>query len=906
MLLHLAGVSQNGTWTWISGDTLSASPGDFGVQGVPSPTNVPPALYEAAEWTDLNGNFWIFGGSNISTQNAYSDLWKFDPVSQLWTWVKGSSIPLMPGTYGVQGVPSPQNNPGYRERGCVTWVDAAGDLWLYGGSGPDINGFDGTSDELWRYQISTNEWTWMKGSGNANQLAIFGTLQVPAPTNNPPGIHETACGWTDAAGDFWMYGGEGTITPNAHDAMWRYNIATNTWTWMSGQTISPVMPNHGVLQSPSPSNTPGSRRVYAHWEDLQGKFWLYGGASFFGLCGDLWMYDPTTLVWTWMAGTPTNANFTNFTTQCTPGNEHPHAVYENRANWRDECGRLWSMTGVASDSSQNPNSPQSTSTSTLWCFDPLTNQFVWVSGPTAAGVAAHHGTQGVPSVLNRPPSLMGTVSFTGANGDFWLWGGVELYGGAAVKNTLWRYQKDPNCPRFPLLDSIAANPAVSGCAPFTAQLSSVYTANVSYFWDFGDSTTLADTAVTASASYTFQQPGVYTVTLITTSLNSCYLGADTSYLTLTVHPTPQINLGSDTTICSPPVNLLLDAGNAGASYAWSTGATSQTIQTTAAGIYSVIAFSGPNNVCSDEDSITITLPAQPDLGSDTAICAGQSLLLNPGITGSQYNWSTGDTTATLLVNTAGLYTVQIIAQPCTLSSSMTLSITPLPVVNLGSDTTLCPGDTLQLNAQNAGATYAWNNTATSQTIEVTDAGSYAVVVTAQNCSASDSVRINTMQDVDFDQTATLCGSSNALVLDAGNAGANFIWSTGETSQTITVQQAGTYWVTINAPPCILTDTVQVNGILGEGLVFVPNSFTPNADGLNDRFTASSENFTQFHLMIFNRWGELIFETFDTAGWDGTFKNEIAKGDVYVYKLSYSNICTGNQVIGKLGHVTLVR
>ena len=216
------------------------------------------------------------------------------------------------------------------------------------------------------------------------------------------------------------------------------------------------------------------------------------------------------------------------------------------------------------------------------------------------------------------------------------------------------------------------------------------------------------------------------------------------------------------------------------------------------------------------------------------------------------------------------------------------------------------GDTLLLDAQNSGAGYNWNTGAVSQSIVVTADGTYAVTVTAQNCPATDSVSIEVMRDVDFNESVSLCGTNNALVLDAGNPGAAYIWSTGETTQTITVLQAGDYWVTVNNPPCILTDTARVNGILGEGLVFVPNSFTPNSDGRNDRFTGIGENFTSFHLLIFNRWGELIYETRDQSGWDGRYQGEIAKGDVYVYKLSYSNICTGDQVVDKLGHVTVIR
>lgn len=898
-------VAQNGSWTWMAGDTTTNMVGDFGIQGVPAPTNRPPGLYEACEWTDLNGNFWIFGGCNLNTWNAYSALWKFDPNTLEWTWVKGPSAPLMPGIYGTQGVPSPLNYPGYRDYTSTTWVDAAGDLWLYGGRGPDINGVYGPIDELWRYNIATNEWTWMKGSGIASQPGVYGVQQVPSPLNNPPGTCETSCGWTNASGNLWLFGGEANS-----DAMWRYNIATNEWTWMSGQSTFPVSINYGTQQVASPTNTPGTRRAYAHWEDLQGNFWLFGGYTFgastnpsAGIHSDMWKYDPTTLQWTWMAGNAFTFAPVTFTAQCVPGNGTPQSVYENRINWRDQCGRFWSVGGATFDSTQSTNHA---TTSTLWCFDPATLLFAWVGGPLTIAAPAVYGTQGVPSPLNRPISLMGANSFVSASGDFWLCSGTEMYWGVVPQNVVWRYQPDPNCPSFPVLSNINLTQPAAGCAPYAVQFSPSLNGSYSYFWDFGDSSTLADTSVSANAAYTFQQAGTYTVTLITQSQNTCYSGSDTSFITITVHPTPVIHLGNDTTLCNSPVSILLDAGNPGASYQWNTGATSQTITATSAGTYSITASSGPGNSCSDQDSIVITLAAQPLLGNDTVICAGQTLLLDPAVSAQQYIWNTGDTTATLLANTAGLYSVQVINQPCTLTASVNLGITPIPLVNLGADTLLCPGDTLLLDAQNAGAGFNWNTGAVSQSIEVAAAGTYAVTVIAQNCPATDSISIQMMQDVDFDESVSLCGTSNALVLDAGNPGASYLWSTGETTQTITVQQAGDYWVTVNNPPCILSDTARISGILGEGLVFVPNSFTPNSDGLNDRFTGIGENFTSFHLLIFNRWGELIFETRDQSGWDGMYQGEIAKGDVYVYKLSYSNICTGDQVIDKLGHVTVIR
>src|SRR5829696_9605706 len=86
-LFHMASAQYN-EWTWISGDNIPNQPGVYGTQGVPAQANKPAARYEGGEWLDLQGNFWIFGGQN-ATGNLLNDLWKYDPLTNMWTWMKG-------------------------------------------------------------------------------------------------------------------------------------------------------------------------------------------------------------------------------------------------------------------------------------------------------------------------------------------------------------------------------------------------------------------------------------------------------------------------------------------------------------------------------------------------------------------------------------------------------------------------------------------------------------------------------------------------------------------------------------------------------------------------------------------------------------------------------------------------
>ena len=333
---------QPGEWVWIHGDVAVNSAGSFGVQGVSSPSNKPPAFYEACEWTDLNGNFWLFGGLP-SGFAAYGDLWKYDPLTNEWTWMKGTGLPGNNGNYGVQGVSSPSNQPPSREHGVLTWTDLSNNLWMYGGS----SGFGDLSD-LWKYDIATNEWTWMKGPNTSYDPGVYGTQGVSSPANNPSSREEEASAWTDNNGDLWFFGG--WIGTGSVNDVWRYTIATNEWTWMKGSPVISQPGIYGTLRVEDPANTPGSRCAYTHWKDNNGNFWFYGGEDFTANCyNDMWRFNPSTNNWTWMNGDNVQGTSATFGNKCaTDSLNDPGTRYENRVVWTDQNGNFWTFGGNVS------------------------------------------------------------------------------------------------------------------------------------------------------------------------------------------------------------------------------------------------------------------------------------------------------------------------------------------------------------------------------------------------------------------------------------------------------------------------------------------------------------------------------------------------------------------------------
>ncbi len=331
-----------------------------------------------------------------------------------------------------------------------------------------------------------------------------------------------------------------------------------------------------------------------------------------------------------------------------------------------------------------------------------------------------------------------------------------------------------------------------------------------YQWSNGATTQTIN--VTTSGSYTVR----------VSSTSDCQSAASDP-LTITVNPAPAkptITPGGPTTFCEGG-NVTLSAPASATAYQWSNGATTQTINVTTAGSFTVRVTNASGCQSAVSDAVTVTVnavPVKPTItaNSPTTFCEGGSVTLMATAGAASYQWSNGATTQTINVATAGSFTVRVTnANGCqsAVSDAVTVTANAVPVkptITANSPTTFCEGGSVTLTATASAASYQWSNGATTQSINVTTAGSYTVRVTnAEGCqsAASDPLAV-TVNPAPPKPTiipsgpTTFCEGGN-VTLSAPAGAAAYQWSNGATTQTINVTAAGSFTVRItNASGCL--------------------------------------------------------------------------------------------------------
>ncbi|MBI4646661.1 MAG: gliding motility-associated C-terminal domain-containing protein, partial [Bacteroidia bacterium] len=503
---------------------------------------------------------------------------------------------------------------------------------------------------------------------------------------------------------------------------------------------------------------------------------------------------------------------------------------------------------------------------------------------------------------------------------------------------------------------------------------------VSYTWDNG---------VTDVVAFTPTATTTYTVT--GTDAIGCM---DTDDVTVTVNPLPNADAGNDTTVVFGTGVSLTASG--GGTYLWNTADTTATIfvyATDTTPYYVTVTLNG----CSDVDSVTVNIiNLYAEAGPDTFICAGNIITLH-GQGGGGYIWYVGTDT---------LYSQDIIVSPlltteyflCVttgaicIMDSITVTVNPLPAVNLGADQIACSDSTITLDAGVGFNTYTWSTGGTNQTINIITSGTYSVTVTdTANCTATDTVmlivypvpQINAVTtgiscysngdgSIDLtisngtapylfqwnsgstteDLSALVPGIYIVNVTDVNNCSAvdsasitspeqlllsytitdescvdvsdgridlnvtggtpaySYLWGNGSTSGNLSGISAGTYSVSVfDANNCtternfeIIAITDTCNQVPGW---FIPNVFSPNNDGLNDILYVRGSAIRKIELVIYDRWGQKIFETTSLdKGWDGRFRGKELAPAVFVWNV-HILFFDGSEVT-EHGNITIIK
>ncbi len=310
----------------------------------------------------------------------------------------------------------------------------------------------------------------------------------------------------------------------------------------------------------------------------------------------------------------------------------------------------------------------------------------------------------------------------------------------------------------------------------------------------------------------------------------------------------------------------------------------------------------------------------PDILPDTIkICNGDSVLLDIRQSYDNYSSVYWVTPAGIITNTSrlnvkrsGKYSVTAESAYFSkqIKDSVFLKVLPRLVKHLR-DTTLCQSETLLLKTKYPQYYHLWSTGEKSPTIKIAKEGLYWVKISNGVCAITDSIQVKVIAGHYslLPKEMGFCLNENNKILSVKvGTGTKLLWSTGATTYSTLVNSEGLYWVQSVKTPCPeFRDSVRVFFKACECEMLVPNSFTPNEDNRNDFFFPVAEcEYSYFNMSISDRWGNLIFNTFQRNGkWDGRFKGNLCPEDIYVYKIETIEKGSEKKQV-RSGHISLIR
>lgn len=491
-----------------------------------------------------------------------------------------------------------------------------------------------------------------------------------------------------------------------------------------------------------------------------------------------------------------------------------------------------------------------------------------------------------------------------------------------------------------------------GCAPFTTTFNNTTDslATTTYLWNLGN----GNSSTLSNPSTNYSNKGFYTVTLIAFDSSICPQ-SDTFSLVLEVKGDSNYTvnhlacLGQDTEIGVPAYPV-------GASYTWipTTGLSDPTIHNPEVNItQSTTYLLIVQSVCTDSITDIVTVdPIYAQSDSIHIICSDQptvNLKGNSNGTGNQFIWSsqseisdtlnssiTDSTMQTTQTDTYQYYYFKVTSAAGCIEIDSTLVVVSDQTISVNPDSFICQLDTVQLHANNNfpynPVDFFWSpaseiigptDTSTITVAPIVDTYYYLTAVNDSGCSFTDTVLVS-VSKLD-DQSVIATADDDSVILGFSTilraippTGYLYSWSptTGvdqpnQALTSVTPPQTTTYIVQVTDPQnsnCsyknnVTITTYEIN--CGEPDIFIPNAFSPNDDNENDEFQIRGKVLESIELKIYNRWGEMVFETNDlNKAWDGQFDGKKVDQAVFVYQLDA--ICIDGRSFKKKGNITVIR
>lgn len=365
----------------------------------------------------------------------------------------------------------------------------------------------------------------------------------------------------------------------------------------------------------------------------------------------------------------------------------------------------------------------------------------------------------------------------------------------------------------------------------------------------------------------------------------------------------KLDLGDDIRVCEGE-KVVLEPRNFTQQVKWQDRSVSHSHIASSSGQY----HCSSDYRCTIGDTVNVQFGPVPklDLGNDTTLCEGDTIILSNKTHETMYAWQDSTESKTHTVTQPGAYRISVDRDGCVGKASINITQKKRYPIKFGNDTVVCSTDTFELNPR--GIPSLWQDGSIQTSYLVTQSGMFMAKSKMGECFTADSIFVDVIQTPKLrlpEDTLICLGFEFEIHVPVCNE-VLFTWGDGFESLKRVVSDEGNYSLTLMRDKCEITGSVYVSVMDCQPVVEMPNIFSPNEDGLNDEFLPiNTDNVLSAEINIFNRWGELIYNgDLLNKGWDGKRDGRNVATGTYFYMLNYTGFEeTKHQLEGL---VTLVR